>query len=99
MGRQDLLDQRRAGARHAKDEDWIGCRRSAGRACQRLGGTFGDTAVDRPRNLRWPVGLALEAQRVGSRIMQKGLVALAEVVKRLAEREVEMEAILFAKSR
>ena len=94
MRRQDLLDQRRARARHPDDEDWVG---RFGAALARREGLCGEclnTALDGPTDLVRPVRLELQPQRVGRGIMREGLIRAPKVVQCLAEREVEVKAVL-----
>ena len=61
---------------------------------KRFGGEGLDASVDRMRDFARPVTLALAAKRVRLSVMGEGLLGPPGVVQRLAEREIEMEAIV-----
>ena len=97
MARQDLLDQGRAGPRHAHDEHRIrGGAALPGVPGEEPGIELRDRLVDHPAGLLRRVGQSLTAQGIGGRIMREGRRALAAVVERFAEREAEVEAVLRA---
>ena len=96
VARQDLLDQRRAGARQADDEDRIGRLRSRGRA-RAAKNSRREHGVERRT---WSVvssasyGTASWRSAVALGVVVEGLRVLRRVLERLAEREVEVEAVL-----
>src|SRR5579862_27226 len=95
MAGQDLLDQRRARARHADDEDRIAG--LASRAAPRR------EELRRERRARAAQVIAqrlrlifhgFAAQRVGEAVLFEGFFVETFVLQRLAEREMEVEAVL-----
>ena len=92
---EDLLDQRRSGPRHADDEDRVRRLAPARPLRERLRRECVDAAVNGPadaRPARYGWLFRRSALRLG--IMGERLVGPAGVVHRLAEREIEVEAVL-----
>src|SRR5262249_33673758 len=91
VAREDLLEERRARARHAEDENGILVRRSPAAA---LGEKF--TREDLARTFNPPAGaLGIErlvggAQAIAFRVVTEGVRVLPGVLERLAEREVHL---------
>src|SRR3990170_1569790 len=95
MTGEDLLDQSRACARQAEDEDRIGRRVAPGAA---LGEEFGrehrDRGVDLRGNRIRVVAELLLAQRVAGGEVAEARLGLAAVAVSLAEREVEVQPVV-----
>ena len=92
---ENLLDQRRARSRQTDDEDRIGCRTAAARACRKEG--RGEQGGLPPALIGGVVRIVAERRVVGAialGIGGEGGLVLALVLQRLAQREVEMDALL-----
>ena len=100
MTRQDLLEQRRAGARQAEDEDWrgIGVAR-AGYRGQEFRRVRRDQAVVHDLGLHRVVGDLRALHRVAGTVVFPGALVVAAVLPGLAEREQEIDVRLPAVSR
>jgi hypothetical protein len=97
MAGQDLLDQGRAGAGQAHDEDRVGARvahaRPLGEECRRIERLRpGDVG----RHLAGVVVEPLATQRIALAVVLEGLLETSGVLEGLAEREVQVEAVLRA---
>jgi hypothetical protein len=97
VARQELFDQRRAGARQADDKDRVGGVEAGVRAA--------GEEVARKQRLRTPqvvarllgvVDRGFATQLIAQAIVLEGRRVIVLIFQRLAEREVEMIAILFA---
>src|SRR5438477_6512022 len=99
MRRQDLLDQGRSSARHPDDKDRIGGFAASPAVGEYLCGERGNAAVDKAGDLVGGERLALEPQRIAPRVVRKRIIGAARVMHRLAEREIEVKAVLFGKVR
>ena len=99
MARQDLFDQRRPRARHAQDEHRIGSIAAlpGARGKERRRG-HGDGAIHELCGLIGTISELGAAQRVARRIVRKGRLHRSAIFERLAQREVEVEAVLLGHS-
>ena len=95
MTREDLLEERRSGAR--KPDDEYGIRRPAAEVSARgeeIGGEQGLRAADEVRILVRAVGVQFATQRVAPCVVGKRLLAGPLVLQHLAERKLEMQTVL-----
>ena len=97
---EDLLDQGRPGAGHTENEDRVGSRAALTLARGEQGGReHGDAPADMAGNLAGIIIDQRAAPAIAFRIMMEGGSGLPQILQRLAEREMEMEAILPADRR
>ena len=94
MAGKDLFDQRRSRAGHAEHEDRVVRSGAAAIGREQIGGHCGDGAVDRRRDFLAAIGLGLQPQPVRRLIMSEGGGMVFRIVHRLAQREVEVEAVV-----
>ncbi len=105
MRRQDLLDQRRAGAGHADDEDRQAVSRTRPRdqrlpcALERIGGEVLNEVVVSRNQRRAIEAHGHRPQPVGRFVMPHRLRVIAEVVVRLAKAELNVDALLYVEAR
>ena len=97
MTREDLLDERRSGARHTNDEDRIRCPRAGPRARVQ---EFRHEQCLRAAHVRFAFGRAvpmlLATYRRTRRVVGEGFLVRRRILECLAERVLEMQAIVVA---
>src|ERR1700734_3049715 len=100
MARENLLEERRAGARQSDDEDRLGGKCAVAAAIgKELTGKERLAAADVLGKLARKIADALLAQSIALRVLLERLGVGVRVLEGLAEREMQVIAILLGKVR